>query len=581
MNQFLEKTLSHLTGNSNIDQVSIEELESLTKNYPYFPVGHMLLSKKLKSQADPRFLSQVQKTALYFSNPYWLHYQLLNDVPTAPVIHDERITYQELEEKEKGQKKEEDILISEGEPKFPPATPKFSKNHITASSELAKVVLADGDDNIDAAQLIHGPSSLLEPTDEIPGQDKEVQETATGRLDEEENLETVIDDQHFEEAPIIEREPANVKQNDTDQTLKDEQNEEEIQDVPITTEFSLEEIKASDELAHETLADVESETDGESKFILTQNEEEIQDVPITTEFSLEEIQESGELAHETLADVESETDGEPKFILPQNEEEIQDVPITTEFSLEEIQESGELAHETLADVESETEGEPKFILPESGESLQVEESFHEPITNTEEVVTAETIEPEISSLAVETIETNVNDQVAHSADHSPELPHVSPEAFSNEEMLKNIKSILDTPLHQDKPVENEPLIPIEPYYTVDYFASLGIKLVLEKDPKDKLGRQLKSFTQWLKHMKKLGPEDALTAGKESEGEATIPKIADSSNTQREVVTEAMAEVLEMQGKADKAIQVYIKLSFLYPDKSAYFADKIKNLKGIK
>ena len=35
-----------------------------------------------------------------------------------------------------------------------------------------------------------------------------------------------------------------------------------------------------------------------------------------------------------------------------------------------------------------------------------------------------------------------------------------------------------------------------------------------------------------------------------------------------------------QGKVDKAIQLYIKLSFLDPHKSAYFAAKIQQLKGI-
>ena len=40
----------------------------------------------------------------------------------------------------------------------------------------------------------------------------------------------------------------------------------------------------------------------------------------------------------------------------------------------------------------------------------------------------------------------------------------------------------------------------------------------------------------------------------------------------------MAEVLVKQGKIDKAVQVYIKLSFLDPDKSAYFAKKIEQLK---
>ena len=80
-------------------------------------------------------------------------------------------------------------------------------------------------------------------------------------------------------------------------------------------------------------------------------------------------------------------------------------------------------------------------------------------------------------------------------------------------------------------------------------------------------------------MKKLGPEDALEAVKDTHLETTIQSIADSSNTPRDIVTETMAEVLLKQGKTDQAIQLYGKLSFLNPGKSAYFAAKIHTIKG--
>ncbi len=122
-------------------------------------------------------------------------------------------------------------------------------------------------------------------------------------------------------------------------------------------------------------------------------------------------------------------------------------------------------------------------------------------------------------------------------------------------------------------------IPFEPYHTIDYFASQGIQLVLDNNPEDKLGKQLKKFTQWLKHMKRLGPEDALETVKDTHLETTIQKIADTSNTPRDIVTETMAEVLVKQGKTVQAVQLYEKLSFLNPGKSAYFAAKIQTLKG--
>ncbi len=43
------------------------------------------------------------------------------------------------------------------------------------------------------------------------------------------------------------------------------------------------------------------------------------------------------------------------------------------------------------------------------------------------------------------------------------------------------------------------------------------------------------------------------------------------------VSESMAEVYARQGKAQKAIEIYEKLSLLNPEKNTYFAAKIENL----
>src|SRR5215210_3608548 len=79
MNYFLRKVLEYVAGNENIEAISLDKLQKLADESPYFPVAQFFLAKKLKAENDPGFLSQVQKTALYFSNPYWLHYQLTNE----------------------------------------------------------------------------------------------------------------------------------------------------------------------------------------------------------------------------------------------------------------------------------------------------------------------------------------------------------------------------------------------------------------------------------------------------------------------------------------------------------------------
>ena len=122
----------------------------------------------------------------------------------------------------------------------------------------------------------------------------------------------------------------------------------------------------------------------------------------------------------------------------------------------------------------------------------------------------------------------------------------------------------------------EDKITFEPLHTSDYFASLGIKLSGKILHSDKLGKQMKSFTEWLKEMKKLQPDQLPLQSEQAD--LTIQKLAEASNLGDEVETEAMAEVLIQQGKKQKALNVYKKLSLLDPSKSAYFAAKIDQLK---
>ena len=143
-----------------------------------------------------------------------------------------------------------------------------------------------------------------------------------------------------------------------------------------------------------------------------------------------------------------------------------------------------------------------------------------------------------------------------------------------DDKVKDDTSIPSSPLPATgSPIEND--IVFEPYHTVDYFASQGIKLSQEELPKDKFGRQLKSFTEWLKTMKKLPAKEAVT---DAGTEQNVQHMADDSVHQSEVVTEAMAEVWLKQGNNEKALEIYQQLCLLNPSKNAYFAALIENLK---
>lgn len=149
-------------------------------------------------------------------------------------------------------------------------------------------------------------------------------------------------------------------------------------------------------------------------------------------------------------------------------------------------------------------------------------------------------------------------------DHEVSIPSSNTEALPQSSL---------SPLKEEKQDE----LVFEPFHTVDYFASQGIKVSQEEIPKDKFGKQLKSFTEWLKTMKRL-PAAEIASSVEKSSEQKIEHLAADSVNAADVFTEAMAEVWLRQGNEPKAMEIYNKLILLYPSKSAYFAAKIDSLK---
>ena len=150
---------------------------------------------------------------------------------------------------------------------------------------------------------------------------------------------------------------------------------------------------------------------------------------------------------------------------------------------------------------------------------------------------------------------------------------------------------------------------IQPYYTEDYFMHQGIPVSNDlpqeehvptpkksDDPKSLM--VVMSFADWLNHFKTKGVKDKeekedqkalktmwqkekLAAAMEEENEEipeNVFEMAVNSITKEEdLASESLAEILIMQKKYDKAIDMYRKLSLRNPQKSAYFARKIEGL----
>ncbi len=189
----------------------------------------------------------------------------------------------------------------------------------------------------------------------------------------------------------------------------------------------------------------------------------------------------------------------------------------------------------------------------------------------EETFDNNAIEPGIENKFAPTSEPTVTNPAVGQkiSDDNPEEPG---EEFAE----KEIEPLRFTLNFTNATATTEDTIEFEPLHTSDYFASLGIKFSDEvRAADDKFGKNLKSFTEWLKTMKKIHPDQLPKQSAQSE--TIIQQMAEKSNIDGEVLTETMAEVLLQQGKLGKAIEVYHKLSLLNPLKSGYFASKIDEI----
>jgi len=156
---------------------------------------------------------------------------------------------------------------------------------------------------------------------------------------------------------------------------------------------------------------------------------------------------------------------------------------------------------------------------------------------------------------------------------------------------------------------SEPLFPddaLEPAAGQDYFSQQGITVETDlpapaapttfSTEKDLM--VVMSFSEWLRYLEsrsqKAKEEEAgksalralwqkqkLTAAIEEE-EEEIPEnvfemAVNSITAKEELISESMAAVYALQGKKEKAMEMYKKLSLQNPEKSAYFAKKIETI----
>src|SRR6476659_3953366 len=236
---------------------------------------------------------------------------------------------------------------------------------------------------------------------------------------------------------------------------------------------------------------------------------------------------------------------------------------TEELPLPVISEISETVKENVIDLTKENNVSETNVIPE--EQGITESVIDEVVTNS-----SETFEPIQEKMFGSN---EKNEETMEFVEQNTEIEIPAPLAEENNEHQIPIPCPPD--LNQE-PAETD--LTFQPYHTVDYFASQGIKFVPEEKPTDRFGRQLRSFTEWLKTMKRL-PQIEVSKITDIVSEEKVEQMAEHSIDEREVITETMAEVWIKQGNKEKAIETYNKLSLLNPDKSAYFASLAEQLKN--
>ncbi len=200
------------------------------------------------------------------------------------------------------------------------------------------------------------------------------------------------------------------------------------------------------------------------------------------------------------------------------------------------------------------------------------QTFDTPFIATEGISVEETVH---SNIITKTFKTETSTEKIHAGASGGEEETNN----STEEAIPVIEAL---PEKEPKPEELKQMQPqreeilFEPLHATDYFASQGIKLSENVLPNDKLGMQLQSFTSWLKTMKKVHPEKMSPSTPAND--VAIRHLAEKSNVEEDIITEAMGEAYLQQEKYEKAREIWQKLSLQNPAKSAYFAAKIESLK---
>ncbi len=544
-----EAVLYNITGNKNLANTHVDEIAAIVKEYPFFSPAQFLLALKQKRDSSYNYEYQLQKTSLYFSNQAWLNYLITEkevavpDLQLVDAIPAIETTKEAVEENifptsllgsnnflNKSIEQHEETLVEETDvfPEFKYTSEKkdnpFDYNSLFSNKENKIEV-----PTLDVVKQIYDGKQALASVDDNNEIPSNFTVEYTSGLDRSLEFNTPYFPNILNE-PIAEI--SKTKLNDFSFDIQSEEKRDSL--ISIKDELSSENFEASKHSDKNYIADKKEEAS--SIFVSMPSQYTNEELPI--------------------------------------DEKNDQVIIPTHLDL--IKKESQFSHLSIQDEKSPvSENNEDLFIDAANEASK---TITSPISN---IIPSYSFKGFSDSLPIKSeVQNTLSDAVSISEAYAN---NNTEEEADNTEYVNNISSMISNQVEDfKKPIEDNAKLEFENehhHHTIDYFASQGIKIDLTKVTQDKLTLQMRRFTDWLKQIKKQDP-NPQDLGTDPELEKAIMNIAKTSIEAREIVTETMADVFIKQGKVNKAIQLYIKLSFLDPQKSTYFANKIQQLKGI-
>jgi hypothetical protein len=526
MQYHIQTLVKHLFDKDSFEQVSVNELKQFTEDYPYAAVGQFLYAKKLKDSGAYNNYEQGEQASLYFHNALWLRWQLdhKEEAPVMPVKAEE--TAQQPGFRIVVQMPKSGGAIYTPEPEEPKEEEPIMQEAVTSP-------------------VSETPAEPIQPAAEHIEEAAAQEESATGP---EKSLQVNEDGSLVEQ--VAEQVPFS-----TEQAPEKANTQEEA--IPVTEATSAVAIAAISELAQNT---------AEANL----NAVSITEETLTPVAGIQQNDNAKEIDDiiPAIEPVEGEADIDDVIAAVEVTPEIAD-PKAVATEIDDIVPAVETEEADTDDIVPAIDAELAPPVEEASTVTAISASE----TTPPEIAIDEQVEPVSEPVPAEEAAEQQQPVVA-------EEPAVPEEPEAEEPVAAEQKNPFGfTPASKDLKISvdlGEPIF--ESYHTIDYFASQGIKL-MQEDFKDKMGKQLKSFTDWLRSMKRIGGPIETNTSLDEVTNQSIQRIAEHSVEEKEILTEAMAEVWAKQGNTRKAIRVYEKLSLLNPDKSTYFANRIEQLKA--